>query len=274
MSVVQRHNVTISGAGQTPMLFAHGFGCDQHMWRFVAPAFEPDHRVIRFDHIGAGQSDRSAYHPARYQTLDGYADDVLEICHALDLSGTIFVGHSVSAMIGILAALKAPQRFAQLVLIAPSPCYINSDGYVGGFERDEIQALLEFLDRNYLGWSRSLAPTIMGNGDRPDLGAELTSSFCRTEPTIARQFARVTFLADHRADLPRLTIPSLILQCRADVLAPEAVGQYMQRHLAQSQLTMLHATGHCPHLSAPEETIAAIQAYVEDSKRDAQGHHA
>jgi sigma-B regulation protein RsbQ len=262
MSVLQRNNVKISGMGQQPMLFAHGFGCDQHMWRLVAPAFEHEYKVILFDHLGAGGSDLSAYHRTRYSTLDGYADDVLEICRELNVTGGVFVGHSVSAMIGVLAAIKDPQRFEKLVLIGPSPCYIDDGDYIGGFARSDIDALLDFLDSNYLGWSSTMAPAIMGNPDRPELGEELTNSFCRTDPEIAKHFARVTFLSDNRGDLPKLRTTSLILQCSNDVIAPEAVGRYMHRTLADSRLVVMRATGHCPNLSAPEETIAAMKAFV------------
>jgi sigma-B regulation protein RsbQ len=262
MSVLQRNNVRISGRGRTPIIFAHGFGCDQHMWRFVAPSFEDDYKVILFDQVGAGQSDLSAYDRSKYSSLAGYADDVLEICHELDLRESIFIGHSVSAMIGILAAIKAPEHFAKLVLVGPSPCYINDGDYVGGFSRVDIEELLESLDSNYLGWSSAMAPVIMGNAERPELGAELTNSFCRTDPTIAKQFARATFLSDNRADLPLLRTPALILQCSQDVIAPEVVGQYVHHNLVQSELVVLKATGHCPNLSAPDETIAAIKAFL------------
>jgi len=244
------------------MLFAHGFGCDQHMWRFVVPAFEDDYRVLLFDHIGAGQSDLAAYDPGRHNSLHGYADDVLAICRELDLADVVFVGHSVSAMIGVLAAIKEPGRFAKLVLIGPSPCYINDGDYVGGFSREDIEGLLDAMDSNYLGWSSVMAPTIMGNAERPELGAELTNSFCRTNPEIARQFARVTFLSDNRADLPKLAAPALILQCSADPIAPETVGRYMHHALADSRLFVMQATGHCPNLSAPAETVAAIKAFL------------
>ena len=262
MSVLRRNNVTISGRGHIPMIFAHGFGCDQHMWRFVAPAFEDDYRVILFDHVGAGQSDLLLYDRITYSSLAGYAGDVLEICQELDVRDGIFVGHSVSAMIGVLAAIQAPERFAKLVLIGPSPCYINHGDYIGGFSNADIAELLDSMDSNYLGWSSAMAPTIMGNPERPALGEELTNSFCRTDPAIAKQFARVTFLSDNRADLPKLRTPALILQCADDAIAPEVVGQYLHRTLAQSTLVMLRATGHCPNLSAPDETIAAIQAFL------------
>jgi sigma-B regulation protein RsbQ len=244
------------------MMLSHGFGCDQNMWRLVAPAFERTHRVVLFDHVGAGQSDLSAYNKARYSSLDGYAADVLEICRELDLRQVIFVGHSVSAMIGVLAAIREPERFAKLVLVGPSPRYLDDDGYVGGFKRGDIEGLLDSLEANYLGWSTAMAPVIMGNPDRPELGQELVNSFCRTDPEIARQFARVTFLSDNRADLRLVRTPSLILQCSEDVIAPLSVGEYLHRALPDSMLQVMKATGHCPNLSAPAETIAAIQAFV------------
>ncbi|HEU4321981.1 MAG TPA: alpha/beta hydrolase [Roseiflexaceae bacterium] len=259
---LKRNNVTVTGKGQQPLVFSHGFGCDQHMWRFVAPAFEDAYKVICFDHVGAGQSDLAAYDPAKYSTLDGYTEDVLEICQALDVQGGVFVGHSVSAMIGILAAIKAPEHFDKLVLVGPSPCYISDEGYQGGFSRAEIDALLEFLDSNYLGWSSAMAPAIMGNADRPELAKELTNSFCRTDPLIAKQFAQVTFLSDNRSDLPQVRQECLILQCSEDVIAPIAVGHYLHQTLPASQLVVLKATGHCPNLSAPDETTAAIQAFL------------
>jgi sigma-B regulation protein RsbQ len=262
MRVAQRNNIKISGRGTKPMLFAHGFGCDQNMWRLVAPAFEDDHKVILLDHVGAGRSDLSAYSRAKYGTLDGYAEDVLEICRELDLTGVVFVGHSVSAMIGVLAAIREPERFDALVLVGPSPRYINDDGYVGGFAREDIEELLDTLDGNYLGWSSAMAPVIMGNPDRPELAAELANSFCRTDPEIARHFARVTFLSDSRADLPRVRTRSLVLQCSEDAIAPLAVGEYVHRHLVDSRLVVMKATGHCPNLSAAEETIAAMRAFL------------
>jgi sigma-B regulation protein RsbQ len=262
VSVLQRNNVTISGDGDTPIMFAHGYGCDQHMWRLVAPAFADDYRLVLFDHVGAGGSDLAQYDRAKYSSLRGYAQDVVEICAELDLKNIVFVGHSVSAMIGALAAIEAPERFASLVFVGPSPCYINDGDYIGGFDRKDIDELLEFQDANYLGWSSTLAPVIMGNADRPELSEELRASFCRTDPEIARQFAAVTFLSDNRADLPNVTPRSLVLQCVEDVIAPMAVGEYVHRHLPDSELTILNATGHCPHLSAPDETIAAIKAFL------------
>jgi sigma-B regulation protein RsbQ len=263
MDVLARNNVQVHGpADGRPMLFAHGFGCDQNMWRFVSPAFEADHRVVLFDHVGAGGSQLEAYDRDRYSSLDGYATDVLEICEALDLSDVVFVGHSVSAMVGVLAALREPGRFSRLVLVGPSPRYIDDDGYTGGFSREDIEGLLESLDSNYLGWSSAMAPVIMGNGDRPELGEELTNSFCRTDPEIARHFARVTFLSDNRADLAGVTVPTLVLQCSDDVIAPDAVGQYVSHSIPGARLQQLAAVGHCPNLSAPDETIAAIKAFL------------
>jgi sigma-B regulation protein RsbQ len=244
------------------MVFAHGFGCDQNMWRYVWPAFANEYRIVLFDHVGAGGSDVLAYDPQRYSSLQGYAADVLDICHELKLSDLVFVGHSVSAMIGVLAAIAEPRPFARLVLVGPSPCYINDGDYVGGFAREDIDGLLQSLESNYLGWSSAMAPVIMGNSDRPELGEELTNSFCRADPEIAAQFARVTFLSDNRADLARVRVPSVVLQCSDDVIAPQAVGEYVQRHLAGSRLVQLQAVGHCPNLSAPEETIAAIGAFL------------
>ena len=263
MDALARNNVMVSGRPDgPPMLFAHGFGCDQNMWRFVAPAFEDTHRIVLFDHVGAGRSDLSAFDPDRYSDLRGYADDVLEICRALDLQDVVFVGHSVSAMIGVLAAGQEPERFSRLVLVGPSPRYIDDGEYVGGFTSADIDGLLESLDSNYLGWSGAMAPVIMGNPDRPELGDELTNSFCRTDPTIASHFARVTFTSDNRSDLPTVRVPTLILQCREDAIAPPSVGAYVHREIRGSTLVELDATGHCPNLSAPEETVTAIKSFL------------
>ena len=266
LDVLTRNNVVVSGRehGQ-PMMFAHGFGCDQNMWRFVAPAFADRYRIVLFDYVGAGGSDLSAYDPDRYGSLDGYARDVLDICEAMDLRDVVFVGHSVSAMVGVIAAIDQPSRFSKLVLVAPSPCYIDDEGYTGGFSRADIDELLDSLDSNYLGWSSAMAPTIMGNPDRPELGAELTNSFCRTPPDVARQFARVTFLADNRDDLARVHIPALVLQCSVDVIAPNTVGRFVHAQLPRSQYVEMAATGHCPNLSAPEETIAAMRSFLESA---------
>jgi sigma-B regulation protein RsbQ len=263
MSAAQRNNVVTHGPlGARPMVFAHGFGCDQNMWRYVWPAFAEDYRIVLFDHVGAGGSDTSVFDRARYGSLEGYAEDLREICRELELNDVVFVGHSVSAMIGLLAAAAEPNRFGELVLLGPSPRYIDDEDYVGGFTRADIEELLDSMDSNYLGWSSAMAPVIMGNEDRPELGAELANSFCRADPEIAAHFARVTFLSDNRADLSRVQTPALILQCSRDAIAPEAVGEYVHQHLPDSRLIQLQATGHCPNLSAPEETIAAISSYL------------
>jgi sigma-B regulation protein RsbQ len=263
VDALHRNNVTLSGrTGAPPMVFAHGFGCDQGMWRYVAPAFESTHRVVLFDHVGAGGSDLSAWDPARYRRLDGYADDVLEILEALGGPPAVFVGHSVSAMIGLLAAGRRPELFERLVLVGPSPRYIDDDGYRGGFSAAEIEELLETMDGNYLGWSRYIAPVIMGVPGQPELGQELANSFCRADPAIARHFARTTFLSDNRADLDRVTTPALVVQCREDVIAPREVGEYVHSHLRGSEFVLLDATGHCPNLSAPGLLVDAMKSYL------------
>ncbi|MES2922390.1 MAG: alpha/beta hydrolase [Verrucomicrobiota bacterium] len=262
MDVLKRNNVVIRGRGTESILFSHGYGCDQNMWRFVAPAFEDGYRTILFDHLGAGASDLAAYSYDRHASLEGYADDVIEIAEELGLKNAIFVGHSVSAMIGLLAARKVPKLFKAMVLIGPSPSYIDDGDYVGGFKESEIDELLESLDSNHMGWSMTMAPVIMGNPQRAELGEELAQSFCRTDPGIAKHFARTTFLSDMRDILPAVGVPCLILQCSSDVIAPVAVGEYVQSRIPDSKLVILNATGHCPNLSAPEETIAAIKAFL------------
>ena len=274
-NVLRRNNVNVFGKGTQPMLFAHGFGCDQNMWRFMTPAFENDYRIVLFDYVGSGKSDLSAYDQARYSSLDGYAEDVLDVCHALDLRDVIFVGHSVSSMVGVLAGNREPELFSRLVLIGPSPRYINdAPDYVGGFERADIVGLLETMEKNYIGWANFLAPAIMKNPDRPELSAELEASFCSTDPVIAKNFAEATFFADNRADLAAVKVPSLIMQCSDDMIAPSSVGDYLSRELPGSTLATLRATGHCPHMSHPDETIAVVREYlrtpVSRERRSAQ----
>lgn len=261
-SVLSRNNVTVSGSGPTTMMFAHGFGCDQNMWSSVASTFERDFRTVKFDYVGHGQSDLGAWDEERYSTLAGYAEDVVEIGGALNLSGAIFVGHSVSSMIGALATLKAPGMFSDLVMVGPSPRYIDDEGYHGGFSRSQIEELLEFLADNHLGWASEMAPVIMGNPDRPELGAQLENSFCRTDPKIAREFARVTFLSDNREDLSKVETRTLVLQCSNDIIAPLGVGEFVHEQLPNSEYRLLKANGHCPNLSAPEEVAAAIRDFV------------
>ena len=261
-AVVRDHNVVASGpADGRVLLFAHGFGCDQHMWRFVAPHFIADHRVVLFDHVGAGAA-QAPYDHERYASLDGYAEDVVRIVTELDLRDVVFVGHSVSAMIGVLAQRRVAERFAALVLVSPSPRYIDAYGYTGGFAPSDIDDLLTALADNYLGWSMEMAPVIMGNADRPELAAELSQSFCRTDPLIAERFAMVTFYGDNRADLPHVTAPTLVMQSREDAIAPMQVGQYVADAIPDSTLVVLDATGHCPNLSAPREVVTALRAFL------------
>jgi sigma-B regulation protein RsbQ len=262
MTVRARNNVHIAGSGEGTMVFAHGFGCDQNMWRLLAPVYAQRYRTILFDHVGSGASDVSAYDHKKYDSLEGYASDVLEIVREFSDAPVIFVGHSVSATIGMLANLKDPARFAAQLMIGPSPCYINDGDYVGGFTRSDIESLLETLEGNYLGWSSSMAPAIMGAPAQPELAVELTNSFCRTDPEIAKQFARATFLSDHRADLPRLETPTLIVQCNDDIIAPVSVGEYMRRKLPRSTLSVIQNVGHCPHLSSPGPVADAIDAFL------------
>jgi sigma-B regulation protein RsbQ len=262
MDVLKRNNVTLRGSGDRSMVFAHGFGCDQNMWQPVAREFENDFRTILFDYVGAGRSDLSAYDVQRYASLDGYAQDIVEIGQALELKDAIFIGHSVSAMIGALATLKAPGMFSELIMVGPSPRYIDDDSYRGGFSTEQVGELLEFLADNHLGWSAAMAPAIMGNADRPELGKQLENSFCNTDPDIARDFARVTFTSDNRADLAEIRARTLVLQCRDDIIAPVEVGEYVHSSIAGSQFRLLEATGHCPNLSAPDEVTAAIREFV------------
>jgi sigma-B regulation protein RsbQ len=265
---VERNNVVLRGRADGPVvMLAHGFGCDQNLWRLVAPGLERDFRVVLFDHVGAGHSDLSAWDPQRYAMLDGYADDILRICAELDLRQVVLVGHSVSAMIGVLAVTREPQRFAGLVLLCPSPRYVDDAGYRGGFSQADIDELLDSLDSNYLGWSAAMAPVIMGNPERPELGEELANSFCRTDPLIARAFARTTFLSDNRSDLARVTVPTLVLQCSNDAIAPPEVGEFVRAQIPGSRLVTLAATGHCPQLSAPDATLAAIASFAAVSAR-------
>jgi sigma-B regulation protein RsbQ len=270
MDVRRRNRVTVTGREDGPaVMLAHGFGCDQNMWRLVVPALERDFRVVLFDHVGAGRSDLSSWSEERYASLDGYAEDVLEICAELALGPVVFVGHSVSAMIGVLAAAAEPERFSGLVLLTPSPCYIDDPaaGYRGGFSAEDIDELLESLEANYLGWSATMAPVIMGNPERPELGEELTNSFCRTDPDIARVFARATFLSDNRADLAKVRLPTLVAQCSVDAIAPREVGAFVHAEIPGSELVTLAATGHCPQLSAPEATAAAIASFAAGVSR-------
>jgi len=262
-AIFARNNVNIRGPSDAPtIVFAHGFGCDQNMWRFVTPAYEGTHRIVLFDYVGCGKSDAGAFNSSRYASLDGYARDVLDVCEAADVHDATFVGHSVSGVIGLLAAIKQPSRFSRLVMIAPSPRYINDPPYVGGFEHRDLEELLSLMDHNYIGWAGHLAPVVMGNPDRPELAGELQDSFCSTDPLAAKAFARATFFADNREDLPKAPVPSLIVQVRDDAIAPMAVGDYMHRHMPRSELSIVDATGHCPHMSHPDLTLAAMHDFI------------
>jgi sigma-B regulation protein RsbQ len=260
--ILQRNNVTITGNGDTVMLFAHGFGCDQNAWRRITQAFTDDYKLVLFDYIGAGKSDTSAYDKMKYSTLDGYATDILEICRELNIKDAKFVGHSVSCMIGALASIKESSVFKKLIFIGPSPYYLNEEEYVGGFEQEDIDNLLEVMDDDYIKWSKSMAPEIMGKHQEPVLKEELTDFFCSYDPEIAKDFARVTFLSDNRKDLPNIPVESLTLQCSEDIIAPLDVGEYINKHAPNNKMIILKATGHCPHMSAPEETIEAIKSFL------------
>jgi sigma-B regulation protein RsbQ len=262
MSVDKRNSVRVGGRGEVTVFFSHGFGCDKNMWRLLEPVYAERYRTVAFDHVGSGSSDLSAYDPAKYSSLQGYADDVLELANEFGTDRNVFVGHSVSAMIGMLADLKQPGRFSAHLMIGPSACYLNDGDYVGGFNRSDIDSLLEALESNYLGWSSTMAPVIMGAPDQPQLGVELTNSFCRTDPEIAKQFARVTFLSDNRADVPSLKTPTLIVQCNDDILAPLSVGEFLHRNLPHSTLSIIDNVGHCPHLSAPGACAVAMDGFL------------
>lgn len=265
--ILIRNNVKVTGYGTKALIFAHGFGCDQNMWRFVAPAFEEKYKVVLFDFVGSGKSDIQAYDPNRYHDLNGYAQDILDICSALELKDAILVGHSVGATIGLLASIQRPEYFERLVLIGPSACYMNDlPDYIGGFEREDLVALLDMMDQNYQGWASYLAPVIMGNADRPELSEELELSFCATDPKAARLFAEATFLSDYRQELGKATVPSLILQCSDDVIAPMEAGAFVHQQIKGSEFRLMDATGHCPHLSHPEETIQLINEYLASTE--------
>ncbi len=264
VSIKTRNNLKCSGQGDRTLVFVHGFGCDQSMWRFVVPAFEANYKIVLFDLVGSGKSDRAAFDLKRYETLEGYAQDILDVAETLDLTHAILIGHSVSAMLGILAAIREPRRFSHLILVAPSPRYINDPpDYYGGFDRADIDEMLDLMDKNYMGWASFLAPMVMQNPDHPELVQELEMSFCSTDPLTARTFAQATFYADNRQDLAKVPVPCLILQCAEDAISPCEVGAYMQTQLPDSTLVALQATGHCPHLSHPEEVITVIRQYLE-----------
>ncbi|KGO85925.1 sigma factor SigB regulation protein RsbQ [Flavobacterium rivuli WB 3.3-2 = DSM 21788] len=262
MDVLQRNNVRSFGKGSQTLLFAHGFGCDQNMWRFITPAFEAQFKIVTFDYVGCGNSDMEAYNPNRYSSLHGYAQDIIELCDALELNQIIFIGHSVSCMIGALASIQRMYLFKSLIMIGPSAKYVNDDEYYGGFSNGDLEGLFEVMDYNYIGWASFLAPVVMKNSDQPELAQELEESFCATDPDINRKFARVTFFSDNRDDLKKLKVPSLIMQCSEDAIAPDEVGHYVAHNIPFSTFVKMEATGHCPHLSHPAETISIIHNYI------------
>jgi sigma-B regulation protein RsbQ len=264
VSIAKRNNVKITGNGTRPVLFAHGFGCDQNMWRFITPAFEKDYKIVLFDYVGCGKSDLEAYNEERYSTLNGYAEDIIEICNELDLKDVVFIGHSVSSMVGVIAYIQAPELFERLILVCPSPRYINDIGYVGGFEKKDLEDLLDVMDSNYIGWVSFLAPIVMKNPDVPELTEELQKSFCSIEPSITKKFAEVTFFSDNRNDLKKIKIPTLILQCSDDAIAPDEVGDFVHENISGSTLSKMHATGHCPHMSHPQETIDKMNEFLSN----------
>lgn len=265
MDILKRNAVKVIGNGSQNLMFAHGFGCDQNMWRFISPAFLDDYKIILFDLVGSGQSDLSAYDYDKYSSLEGHANDVIEICDELGLSEVTFVGHSVSSIIGALVERTKPILLKSLIMIGPSPSYINKDDYVGGFSSDDIDELLQSLESNYLGWSSAMTPVIMGNAERPELAQELENSFCKNDPKIAQHFAKVTFLGDYRNELKDINAETLILQCSSDIIAPIEVGQYMHKEIKRSTLHVMKATGHCPHLSAPAETISLMKSFLNSN---------
>lgn len=264
-SILKRNNVTVIGKGEHTLMFAHGFGCDQNMWRYITPSFVDDYKLVLFDYVGCGKSDSSAYNQERYNSLYGYAQDVLDICVALNLRNVIFIGHSVSSMIGALASIQSPQYFSKLIFVAPSPCYINDEDYFGGFSEEDLEGLLEVMENNFGGWANFLAPIIMKNPENPTLTTELENSFCASDPYITKRFARVTFFSDNRKEMKQLNIPVLILQCAEDSIAPGNIGDYMHNSIHSSILVKMEATGHCPHMSHPEETILAIKNYLSQT---------
>ncbi|WP_421924887.1 alpha/beta fold hydrolase [Lysinibacillus capsici] len=261
-NIVVRNNVTILGQGDQPLIFAHGFGCDQNMWRFITPAFMDKYKIILFDYVGSGNSDINAYSSEKYQSLQGYVQDLLDIIETLSLQNSIFVGHSISAMIGLLASIQHPDYFKKLIMIGPSPCYLNDDGYQGGFERSDIAELLDMMEMNFTGWASYMAPIAMNNPEQPALTQELKQTFIAADPIIAKEFAEVTFLSDHRSELPKVSVPSLIIQCSEDSIVPISVGDYLHQHLKNSTLQLMEAKGHYPHISHPNETIQCIADFL------------
>ncbi|WP_066340396.1 alpha/beta fold hydrolase [Azohydromonas lata] len=262
MSIFSQHNVKVIGNQAASIVFMHGYGCDQQVWRHVAPAFAQDHRIVLFDLLGSAASNSGTFDRHKYANLEGYARDLIEVCRAADLKRPVLVGHSISAMIAIVAARMAPDLFDRLVLLAPNPCYLKDGNYDGGFSREDIDQLLDTLDSNFFSWAHMMAPVIMNAPERPELAEELANRFCAMDPRVARHFAKVTFLSDCRHELSHVQLPCLVLQCSDDALAPLHVGEYLCEQLPHAELVVMRATGHCPHLSAPQETIELIRRYL------------
>jgi sigma-B regulation protein RsbQ len=259
VAVVQRYNVRSLGTGPATLLFCNGYGCNQHVWSHLVPALLPGHRLVFFDQVGTGGADPAAYDPHKYATLHGYAQDVVAICEALALQEVTIIGHSEGALVALLATIAAPHYFTQAVLLAVSPSHLNQPGYYGGFDEADVRELLAAASANYWHWATKLAFLLMGEGQAAALGHELATQFCQADQAIAQQAAYVTFLSDHRADLPRVSVPTHLLQCADDVAVPAEVNTYLLAHLPQATLTLLPTTGHCPHLSAPQYVLAALQ---------------
>ncbi|WP_339922223.1 alpha/beta hydrolase [uncultured Cyclobacterium sp.] len=261
--VLKRNNINVFGEGTKVLLFAHGFGCDQNAWKYMVNFFTKEYKLILFDYVGAGKSDLATYDSRKYSSLDGYANDITEICDALELRNAIFIGHSVSCIIGALVSIKRPDVFEKLVFIGPSPCYISKGDYKGGFDQETIDALMEVMEEDYISWARSIAPNIMDSQNGKELTSELADGFCSIDPEIAKQFARVTFLSDNRQDLPLIPVNSLTIQCSDDMIAPVSVGQYIHKNVPNNTLKIIDAKGHCPHMSHPKDTAHAIRNFLE-----------
>lgn len=262
-NVIARNKVRVFGEGKRTIVMAHGFGCDQTMWQYISPAFSGDYRLVQFDYVGSGNSDLSAYSAERYGTFRGYVQDLLDVIEALELTEIIFFGHSVSSMIGMLASIERPELFSCMVMIGPSPRYLNDGEYFGGFERSDITELLDMMEMNFSGWASFMAPLAMNTPEHPELVKDLERSFITADPVITREFAEVTFLSDHRNAVAEASTPTLILQCSDDSIVPIQVGEYLHKNLRGSEFRLMKAKGHYPHISHPEETVALIKAYLQ-----------
>lgn len=261
--ILKRNNVNIIGKGEKTIVFGHGLACDQKIWDTILPYFEEDYQIVLYDYVGSGDSDFSAFDTERYSTMHGYAKDLLEILEAIDVGEVIFVGHSVSAMIGILASIEKPEYFENLILIGSSPRYLNEHpNYHGGYDESDIEELITMMEMNFSGWATLAAANFMNNPDRPLLTEQLIEVYNEEDPAMMKSFAEVVFLSDHRQDLPEVTIPSLIMQCSEDSIVPLESAEYLHKHLKNSKLIVMEATGHYPQISYPEETVNTILEYI------------